>query len=145
MIFLHPLILFSESSPVYANSHLSNNPSLPTPQSVSTDLARVKTYLLPPSHVTPLPTLAEFPFSRRHEFPQGSYVLALYPEEGCTVFYRARVMKTAKKRKGPYQLRFDEEDEDRLVPAKFVIPYREGVAATRDDKWSGMSDDVGES
>ena len=130
---------------MYANSHLSNNPSLPTPQSVSTDLARVKTYLLPPSHVTPLPTLAEFPFSRRHEFPQGSYVLALYPEEGCTVFYRARVMKTAKKRKGPYQLRFDEEDEDRLVPAKFVIPYREGVAATRDDKWSGMSDDVGES
>jgi hypothetical protein len=76
--------------------------------------------------VLPLPTLAEVPPARRHVFSAGASVLALYPADCCTVFYRATVVKPMRPRKAGgsvYSLRFDEESDEKRVSAKYVLPW----------------------
>lgn len=85
---------------------------------------RRKRYALSADRIIPLPTLVEFPLSRRAEFSAGQEVLALYPADGVTTFYKATVVKSAKKRRmNAYLLRFDDDnDEERDVDARFVVP-----------------------
>ena len=83
-----------------------------------------KLYLQPPHRVIPLPSLEEFPVTRRLELVAGEQVLALFPEDGVTAFYKATVVKSARKRRASsYLLRFDDDNEqEREVDARFVVP-----------------------
>ena len=86
-----------------------------------------KIYHLEPRRILPLPTLDEVPVNKRKEFPKGSRVLALWPDNNVTTLYPATVsVPPRKQRNGKYALLFDDEDQEatiREVAVEFIAPY----------------------
>ena len=56
-----------------------------------------KKYILDIKKIIPLPTLDEYPMSKRKEFSKGTRVLAVFPVGGITVLYPADVVAGPKK------------------------------------------------
>ncbi len=83
-----------------------------------------KKYALSADRIRVLPSLEDFPVSKRQEVPAGTEVLAMFPEDGVTAFYKATVIASAKKRRSNYYLLCfdDDNDEERDVSARFVVP-----------------------
>lgn len=112
-------VVDDEEPPAVDNS--SNHPAA---YAMPMSHGRRKKYALMASRVIPLPSLAEYGITERMEFNTGRVVLALFPEDGVTTFYRAIVVKSARKRRSNYyQLMFDDDGKVRRdVDARFVIP-----------------------
>jgi hypothetical protein len=87
-----------------------------------------KKIALTADRLVPLPSLREFPAHARVEFPAGKKVLALYPVDNVSSFYRCTVVRSAKKRgDAVYEVLFEDDgDAPRLVSAKYVVPLPPG-------------------
>jgi len=79
-----------------------------------------KRYTLPSKNLVPLPTSLP-PVHMKHEFPENSKVLALYPNTTC--FYMATVISPPSKTGIAYKVIFEEEEEiEGGIPQFEVLP-----------------------
>jgi len=82
-----------------------------------------KVYTLDATKIVPLPSLQDVPLTVRRQFARNEKVLAIYP--GTTVLYPSIVIQAPRKTKtDDYVLLFDDDEgQNRIVNATYVIPF----------------------
>ncbi|GAB5356783.1 hypothetical protein AAMO2058_000318500 [Amorphochlora amoebiformis] len=73
-----------------------------------------KHYKLEPSKLIPLPSLDQYPITKRRIFKPNEWVFAMYP--GTTAFYRAKVLSSPNSKDSPprYTLEFEDDGNKKI-------------------------------